>query len=904
MKYSIALAVGACALAMIAQQDANLVRNGNFAQVDAGRPAYWEAAGDPQRVTQTLTVVNDGGRACAKLTCSRIEGEGGAVHAMLAQVGVVRLNAGSLYEFSCRARQEGIQGRSVSVAISDTSVWANCGLERSLAVEPTWKQFRYTFRASRTVNRTSRLQFWFLETGTLYLTDVRIVESPAQAAEFTDVVPPPAGPNLVPNGSFALDGAGWSSTGIITGWGDLARLHGTVMRDRDPSHPHFLRIPMGAGRTPVLGFDYYVPVMRAQTRALAANRRWIRVEPGASYTLAADMRSSEDRTPAVLAYTSLDPGGSRWSTRRGDHAVTLSREWRRYTFTFQPPSRYVFIMVGPDLREDRRVDVDVDNIALTRGEGGTPYTAFAPLEVAVEPTATGGAFVAGRPAHVAVRASNSTSVPHKVVVRLSAADYFGKPMSMKPTTVSLPPNGCSVQTVTLPADWRGWYAIHADGRSDDGMPVAVLTPEVRVSIVPEPGTDSTVLGLNHAFPDPYLIPLARMAGISQYRDWSLKWEHIEPKPGEWHWEVADAQINRVIAAGAQVMALLPPFPSAEWSSTAPPELRTQGYPGERIRQAWAPSDPAQLADFARRAVERYRDRIGVWEFLNEPIYTDYSLPRSHYKPADYVRLLRPVAEAIRRGDPRARVMGGAGAGTAGVTQDMIEEGLLDTIDILNIHIYPGARAPEGYIAGMDQLLREMDRRGKRKPIWVTEFSYYAADNLPRKPFLPDGDDWAENRLLESESECAEFTVRFCAIMLARGCERIFIHSGSSGSVNMPSFECCLFDYGGTPRKVASALAVLAHMLGSNPTAIAANAGADGVHRSVFRTATGAVAVVWSPTARKPLRVPAGARASNLMGTPIKGPSLILSGAPVYIVGSPEAVLSATGSMSRAPMNRP
>jgi hypothetical protein len=377
-----------------------------------------------------------------------------------------------------------------------------------------------------------------------------------------------------------------------------------------------------------------------------------------------------------------------------------------------------------------------------------------------------------------------------------------------------------------------------------------------------------------------------LAGVSEYRDWSLKWDHIEPRPGDYRWGMADGQIGRVLDAGASVMALLPPFPSAEWSSTAPASLRTSGYPGERLRQAFAPTDAARLADFAGRAVTRYKDRVRVWEFLNEPIYTDYSLPRSHYKPSDYVDLLRPVAAAIRRADPKARVMGGAGAGASGVTRDMIDAGLLDVIDVLNLHMYPGARAPEGYIAEMDRLLAEMDRRGKRKPIWITEFSYYGADNLPRKPFLPSSGDWAEERLLSSERECAEYTVRYCAAMLARGCEKVFIHSGSNGAVNMAGYECCLFDQGGAPRKVASALAVMASLLGPKPRSVPPPRTPEGVYGAAFEAPGRSVAMVWATVQGRTARVPKGARCLDLMGRTLVGPSVRLSGAPIYIVGAP------------------
>ena len=84
------------------------------------------------------------------------------------------------------------------------------------------------FRATRDIGPTGRLQIWFTEPGTMDVAEVRIVEAREQTIEFTDVVPRAHGKNLIPNGSFELGAAGWSSMGIGTGWGDLDRRHGTI----------------------------------------------------------------------------------------------------------------------------------------------------------------------------------------------------------------------------------------------------------------------------------------------------------------------------------------------------------------------------------------------------------------------------------------------------------------------------------------------------------------------------------------------------------------------------------------------------------------------------------------------------------------------------------------------------
>jgi hypothetical protein len=178
----------------------------------------------------------------------------------------------------------------------------------------------------------------------------------------------------------------------------------------------------------------------------------------------------------------------------------------------------------------------------------------------------------------------------------------------------------------------------------------------------------------------------------------------------------------------------------------------------------------------------------------------------------------------------------------------------------------------------------MDKNGGRKPIWVTEFSYYGADHLSRRPFLPGG-GWSEQRLLESERQCADYTVRFLTVMLARGVERVFLHSGASGPVNEAEFECCLFAYGGAPRKTLPAVAVFTNMVGHAPKLAGERRfGADG-HAIAFDTPDGSVIVLWNADedGSAALKVvPTGAKCTDIMGTPLPGRNIPLGPSPVYI----------------------
>ena len=884
----------AIALAGRAQagQGENLVANGDFAKTSAGAPVDWASAGD-SHVTQRLEAAKDAdGRPYARLACTRFDQRSPASHAMLAQVGKVRLVQGRLYEFSCRVRTDGLKSRSIHVAVSDTATWTNCGLNVSLPTGKTWRTHRRFFTATRTVGESTRLQFWFNETGTLDVADVHIAETRAEDAEFTDVVPPAGGRNLVRNGSFEVGPAGWSSLGTQTGWGNLSRLHGSI-KTQDAAHGRsFLRIPLGGDRTPVLHFDYYEPLVRRELAPLAAGRGWIKVERGKPYTLSCMMRAGRGGVRALLGVRDKRPGGGH---RDHTQPVTLTTEWKRYTMTFRPLNRYVFVLAGPDLEKEEPVHVDLDAVQLQEGEQATAFEPRQPVEVALEPTAPAGIFAEGeRGAALRLAVCNHSAADAKVEVAFKVTDYFDGEVPWRGETVEAPARTVVGRNLQLPPSWKGYYRVLAIAKAAD----AAETIAVPLAVVPKPAGDDTVLGINHAFTTPHLIRLASKVGVAWFRDWSLKWNHIEPERGRFTWERGDAQIDRVLALGPKVLCLLPPFPSADWISEAPADLPTKGYPGSRLRSAWAPRDPNELARYVGQCVARYKDRMKVWEFLNEPIYTDYALPSDkgnryggrNYAPADYVALLKTASAAMKKADPGCKVIGGIGSGAMNLTRETIEAGALEHLDIFNLHFYPGSRLPEGYAAEMDKLLALMDAAGRRLPIWITEFSYYGVDNLPRRPFIPVSGSWSENRLLESERDCADRTVRFFAVMLSKGVEKIFIHSGASGEVNQPSFECALFDHGGVPRKLAPAMAVLTHLLGPAPVCEGARPFGETGHAAAFRAERHGVVILWKddPDADLRLVVPPtpGLQRLDLMGRPQPPGPIDLSTSPGYLVGPP------------------
>jgi len=343
------------------------------------------------------------------------------------------------------------------------------------------------------------------------------------------------------------------------------------------------------------------------------------------------------------------------------------------------------------------------------------------------------------------------------------------------------------------------------------------------------------------------------------------------------------------------MCLLPPFPSSNWASSAPAGLDTTGYPGVRIRMAYAPRDPALMARFIERTVEHYRADVRDWEFLNEPVYTDYALPGegqrlpgAAYTVKDYVALLKVAAAAMKKADPGCRVIGGIADSPDERTLEFVREGGLAFADILNIHTYPSKAPPESFIGPMQRLAEAMRAAGGVKPVWVTEYAYYAADETPWTPFSSGSNDWAGARLLADERECAAWSVRFAVIMLSAGVERIVYHSGGSPEVNGDGLECAFLSMDGVPRKLYAAHAVMAGMLGPKPVFDRVVEGPGGFYGYAFQCGSRAVVVAWTDEDAEPgLKVtrPTGAEAYDLAGNPVPPGPCKLSGDPVYLVSA-------------------
>lgn len=872
-----------------AEKPANLIRNPDFA-LDAdgdGVPDGWRVSGDAN-VVQTLSVARDEqGRPCARLQATAFKAASLASHVMLCQMDIP-IERGRYYRLAFRARGEGPSDDLVQIGMRDTRDWASVGLDEAFVPTSDWKRYEFTFLAPRDCPTGSRLQFWFSSVGTLWMADAELLpaERPFQGPGMS--IEPGTSANRVPNASFECGDYGWGSEARdreVHWGGSMNRLFGTLDKDRPFHGASCLRIELSPDSQPVSWFDYFELSRQAIRAPLAANLGFLKVTPGRTHTLSAYLRAETAGTPGLLAVR-------QFRGRDFEQAIAIGREWRRHALTFTPSAEWCYVLAGPDLRAvDRqaapRATVWVDAVQLETSKTPTPFAPRCPIEIGLSTKKIGNVFDWEEPLEFALRVSNSDpDRPRPVDVELCLVDFGDEPIWRE--TVRLSPEAASslARTIRLAPDARrrGWMRLRAEIAGDGGA----LPAAIRLASIPICREDDSRFGVNHAYPWPHLLDLCRKAGLIWVRDWSCKWHEIEPEPGRFTFAETDRQIDRPTAHRLKVLGLAP-FPSSYWSSSAPGDYEPGGdYTKNRERISYAPRDAGQFEEYVRRTVGHYRGRVTWWQVFNEPLYTSYSLPRRFgYTGADYARWVKLFAATARKANPECRILAGiggiAGGGMSRDWLEFVEAGGLAPIDAVDIHHYPRIRPPEF----MEEMLREfnkmLDEHGGRKPIWLTEYGYYADDDPSTVPM-----EYSEFDIpLENERLQAAYVVRWNVIMLAGGVEKIFYHAGTCDGVNRDSLQGIFFEYGGQPHKVYAAQAVMSRLLPPGCRFAESLPLGEGVRAYRFQDSQRALLVVW---------VPSGARARpvelrddrlealDLMGRPLAGKTFTPNEYPVYVAG--------------------
>ncbi|NOZ21861.1 MAG: hypothetical protein GXP25_12335 [Planctomycetes bacterium] len=869
-----AVAVLAVALAgaLTAQESKNLLQNGDFEKVINGKPEGWRTAGT-NAVKQTL--VSDTGREgghSAKLVCTEISGSTPATHVMLAQYDTVGLKKGKWYRLRFWAKQEGMEGEAVQIGVNQTKPWAS-GTKNAGNFQPAeeWKEYEFQFRATRDVPAgTSRFQMWHHSVGTLWVDDMTLEQIPRLIQTPLNVVEAPPGKNLIPNASFECGPGGWGSIGKISGWGgNLLHLFGEIDKTTAADGKRSLKIQLGPDNFPVIYFDYFHMIREPMKNIRTVNLGWLKVDKGSSYTLSAMMKSS---APGVKVEMIMESGGHQ--------DAELTTEWKRYSMTRKALREYSFVGLDLDLpgQELEQATIWIDAVQFEKSDKATDFQPYAPVEVQLATEKPMNVFRVGEPVALKATACNAGDAEAKAVVSVKVQDFFDQPAGEKTVEVAAPPKSQATKTIPLPIEKKGFYRVTATVEAAG----AKRTHVIRIAVVEPYGEKDSIFGVNHAYPWDDLMKVKEMGGTMWTRDWSIKWRDVEPEKGRFDFTQTDYQIDRPIKLGDQVLGLLP-FPSSDWSSTAPDDFKASSkYRQERERVAFKPRDMGEFENYVAKTVEHYKDRIQYWEIMNEPLYTTYAVPeRFGHTPKDYVEILKHAFQTIRRVDPKAKVIGGiAGLGAERFAKAIIDLGALDYMDFINTHTYPGTTMPERTHEQLVRLNEMMDAKGKRRPMWCTEYGYYADDDMPAKPMI----SWCT--FVKSEKLCAAYFTRISALMMGDGHEKLFFHAGTCARANTLGFGGFLYKYDSV-RKVYTTISAMSNIFKADTKTHGKLKAPEGLWGYLFENPRGAFAMVWRVAKAKGALTVKNDRLKllDIQGNPIAGREIELTEYPVYVMGA-------------------
>ena len=871
--------------------ETNLVANGTFESYNAKNlgPDYWNVAGNAA-IKQKLSI--DKGRhgeTCALLECTLFSGDGPDYHVMLCQVGKVGLEKGRWYKLTFWSKAEGIRGGAVDAAIVNTKIWGNAGLADVFTPGTDWRQFEMIFRGKMDLpSASSRLQFWFKGTGKLWFSDMVLTETVA-GIQWYPQISTTGVKNFIPNSSFECGSANWGSyTYGLSGWaGNLYQLEGRLVKTNAKEGKQCLEISLSTHSLPVYYFDYYEPIRLPVRRVLAANRGWFKVVPGETLTLSAFLKSDIEKAGVQMGVIEAPERLSR-------KQVIVGKEWTRQEFSFSPSQPYLFIAIGLDLDAcgADSASLWIDAVQLERGSKATVYEPRQQVEAFIETSKTSNIFTnsADGLSLVLNIANHSDQVqPLKGVLEIT--DFFDRTAVRREPSFQLASNvTTNVAFLNICKGKEGYFGARWTTLNN--------TQFLRCAVIEPLNTEprDSPLGFNHAYPWDFLVSLARQAGVVWWRDWSAKWQTVEPVQGRFDFEVPDIQITRLLGMQCEVEVLLP-FPSTKWSTTASTDqiekaAGNNSYLRDRLPLAFAPKNLTDFCVYAAKTATRYNQAqprpVTHFQILNEPVYTDYSLPRQFgYSIDDYIKFLEEAYISIKRAVPSAKIVGGISAGIdSGLTRQFIEKGGLHYLDVVDLHIYDPARPVESYEESLASLEKLMKANGGPKPVWVTEWGCYADDDPPCIPQTV-GDETMNRCRWPSERAATEHIVKFTALSFAHGIRKLFFHAGTCGAINGPDAGGVLFEYGGTPRKMYSGVAALTRFLGVPDESIAL-LNDDQRIACVFRSQGKYVSVTWRKQGREDiitLKPSDNMTAFDVMGNKMVDTDIKLENSPIYLISN-------------------
>lgn len=198
-------------------------------------------------------------------------------------------------------------------------------------------------------------------------------------------------------------------------------------------------------------------------------------------------------------------------------------------------------------------------------------------------------------------------------------------------------------------------------------------------------------GLANDHPTAEDLQLAKFIGFDLVRltvPWGAMFTNlkaaVEPVKGEYHWEHLDKNVDLYTKAGFVINAQFLYTPV--WASPFPEKVDKINI-CVREATAYAPKDMNDFTNFVALTVNRYKDRVRLWEVWNEPSIPGGSVFWSD-TTENFVAMLKAGYTTIKQNQPEAEVwIGGLGprAPYHAFYNKVLQQGGAKYFDVLSLH---------------------------------------------------------------------------------------------------------------------------------------------------------------------------------------------------------------------------
>ncbi|MFA6960938.1 MAG: hypothetical protein WC205_09325 [Opitutaceae bacterium] len=230
------------------------------------------------------------------------------------------------------------------------------------------------------------------------------------------------------------------------------------------------------------------------------------------------------------------------------------------------------------------------------------------------------------------------------------------------------------------------------------------------------------------------ILLARLIGFDLANIHPIPWGAnftnlnmaIEPEKGVYRWEMLDPHVDALKAANMEIAGQFCYTPL--WASPHPEKTNINICVVEAT--AYAPKDINDYGRFVEATVNRYKDRIHLWELWNEPAVPGGSVFWSD-TPENFIKLISTGYETIKRVQPDSEVwLGGLGGRAAYYSfyNRLLQLDATAHFDILSTH---------GRTAITEFRRLESVHKAPSKPAVVSEWHAILQGNSQSTPVLDE-----------------------------------------------------------------------------------------------------------------------------------------------------------------------